>query len=79
MYLFFCDYDSFIIARNFLVLCLTGSRDNVRFVYFNKEKPRLVLFAQINICGIKLKKAMSVMSKTPRNICGIKLKKRSFC
>ena len=35
------------VARNFLVLCLTGSRDDVGLVYFNKENPRLVFCSNL--------------------------------
>ena len=33
--IYFCDYNQFILARNFLVLCLTGSRDDAGLVFFD--------------------------------------------
>ena len=39
--MYFCDYDYFIVAYNFLVLCLSVSLDDVGLVCFNKEKPWL--------------------------------------
>ena len=46
-------YPQMIVARSFLLLYLTDSRGDVNLVYFNKEKPLLICFAQLNILGLK--------------------------